>query len=157
MLIQEGNLQKMSWMVVVFQFVLIAIYWNALPSDIPVHFNAIGTPDRFGEKSNIFLLPIISLALMGMFRFINKQTIQINPHKYGAKNKEQLSITRLFLVEIQFFISFLFLYLLYNSIMVGIGAYVKLPSTFLLLTFGGFLLLFILYFYRLYKLKRHST
>lgn len=144
-------------MVVVFQFVLIAIYWNALPSDIPVHFNAIGTPDRFGEKSNIFLLPIISLALMGMFRFINKQTIQINPHKYGAKNKEQLGITRLFLVEIQLFISLLFLYLLFTSLQVAVGNYEKLPSTFLFLTFLGFLVLFILYFYRLSKLKRDST
>jgi uncharacterized membrane protein len=45
-----------TWLWVIFQF-------GQLPSKIPIHFNAMGEADAIGDKSTIFLLPLISTIL----------------------------------------------------------------------------------------------
>lgn len=45
--------------------------FSQLPNEIPVHFNASGEADRYGDKQSVFLLPIISTVLsIGLF-FLN--------------------------------------------------------------------------------------
>ena len=44
-------------------FVLIPIYWNQIPNEIPMHWNVNGEVDRWGQKGfDIFLLPLVSLG-----------------------------------------------------------------------------------------------
>lgn len=39
-----------------------AAVYGDLPARIPTHFNAAGTPDAFGAKSNWWLLPLVNVA-----------------------------------------------------------------------------------------------
>lgn len=44
-------------------FVLIPIYWNQIPDEIPMHWNSKGEVDRWGEKGlDVFFLPLVSLG-----------------------------------------------------------------------------------------------
>lgn len=49
----------------------ITFYAN-LPSEIPVHFNAQGEPDRWGHKSNLWILPIMTLVLYSGLTILNR-------------------------------------------------------------------------------------
>lgn len=63
-----------SLVLVIIPFILIAIFWNALPDKIPAHWNAAGEVDRYDGKSGILLLPFVNLsiyALLWMIPFID--------------------------------------------------------------------------------------
>jgi uncharacterized membrane protein len=38
--------------------------YRALPESLPLHFDILGQPDRFGVRSEIFKLPVIGLFLL---------------------------------------------------------------------------------------------
>ena len=45
-------------------FAYIGWYYRALPESLPLHFDILGQPDRFGVRSEIFRLPAIGLLLL---------------------------------------------------------------------------------------------
>lgn len=63
------RLQKLLEVVGIILLVLfigfIVISWGKLPDKIPGHYNAAGTVDRWGEKWEIIILPIITIILYG--------------------------------------------------------------------------------------------
>ena len=70
---QDLLLLKIGWGLVAFNFLLILAFYFYLPNTIPVHFDLKGEPDGFGDKSGIWLLPIINLALFyGLTLLIKK-------------------------------------------------------------------------------------
>lgn len=55
---------KQHWLalaLLVLPFLVISYYWDTLPEKIPVHWNEKGEVDRYGDKVEVFLLPIISI------------------------------------------------------------------------------------------------
>jgi uncharacterized membrane protein len=46
--------------------------YSHLPERIPVHFNAAGEPDEYGEKGMIWLLPVISILTYLLMTIINR-------------------------------------------------------------------------------------
>lgn len=44
-------------------FIYIWLNWSNLPEQIPGHYNASGVVDRWGNKSEIIILPIIAVIL----------------------------------------------------------------------------------------------
>ena len=73
---------------------MIIVHWNDLPDQVAMHFNAKGEPDRFGSKSELFIVPLIGAGLAFMMQWMNKKFIRINPSKLGAKTSEQLALTK---------------------------------------------------------------
>jgi len=55
----------LSWVVAV-------MYWDKLPSVIPVHFGFNGNPDSWAEKSlfYVLMLPVIQTIMLAVFAFI---------------------------------------------------------------------------------------
>jgi len=51
--------------------VLPAVFYNQLPQEIPTHFGIKGTPDDFGDKATIWLLPVIGVVLYAGLAFLN--------------------------------------------------------------------------------------
>jgi len=65
---------KLTWLEVVLlaaPFVVLAIYWNGLPSLIPVHWNIRGQVDGWGEKiPGLFLLPLCMVFVVVLLRVL---------------------------------------------------------------------------------------
>ena len=57
-------LEVLSWIILVTWWVFVLFSFTRFPHTIPTHFNASGDPDSYGNKSTIFMLPIIGTALV---------------------------------------------------------------------------------------------
>jgi len=45
-------------------FAYVGWHYRALPESLPLHFDILGQPDRFGVRSEIFKLPAIGLLVL---------------------------------------------------------------------------------------------
>ena len=71
-------LEVVGWVSVFGIWALPLINYFDLPEIIPIHFNGAGKADRFGNKTHIFVLPIISTLL-----FIGLTTLNKHPHIFN--------------------------------------------------------------------------
>ena len=71
-------LEIVGWISVVGIWALPLINYFDLPEIIQIHFNGAGKADRFGNKTHIFVLPIISTLL-----FIGLTTLNKHPHMFN--------------------------------------------------------------------------
>jgi uncharacterized membrane protein len=71
-------LEIVGWISVVGIWALPLINYFDLPEIIPIHFNGAGKADGFGNKTHIFVLPIISTLLFIGLTILNK-----NPHVFN--------------------------------------------------------------------------
>ena len=58
------NSRKFSWTIVGIGFVFTLIVFFFLPSSIPIHFNAGGIADSYGDRIQIFLFPLLQLLIL---------------------------------------------------------------------------------------------
>lgn len=63
----ERTLNWLCVAAVVFTLVVTLVNYNQMPDTIPTHFGATGVPDGWGPKSTLFIMPVIMLALIGLF------------------------------------------------------------------------------------------
>ncbi len=68
-------------------FIVALYFYGRLPDIIPIHFNMVGTADRFGSKSLLFLCPILSVLLYLLLRFIGAHRIST------AQENESIGLT----------------------------------------------------------------
>ena len=73
-------------------WVYLACIWNQLPPTIPTHFGISGMPDKFGQKNEIILAPLILTVIgIGMY-FIMRNIYRIDPKKkYSATTSAIMS------------------------------------------------------------------
>lgn len=70
-------------------FVFIAVQWGKLPDLIPGHYNAAGEVDRWGDKSEILVMPIVSAVMFVLLTAISYLPPLLNvPTKGGQKSWE---------------------------------------------------------------------
>ena len=50
--------------IVLLPFVYLAYVWNQLPAQVPMHYNIEGEIDRYGNKSELILIPIMTSLLI---------------------------------------------------------------------------------------------
>jgi uncharacterized membrane protein len=50
--------------IVLLPFVYLAYIWNQLPAQVPMHYNIEGEIDRYGNKSELILIPIMTSLLI---------------------------------------------------------------------------------------------
>lgn len=98
------------------------IYWDKLPQTIPMHFNAEGTPDGWGSKGTIFILPGVSLFIYLLFTVITvvaskKNTVtQDNPY-----NRRNVDFFRWILGVLKCTLLGLFGFLTWSTVLVAMG------------------------------------
>ena len=61
---------SLSCLVGVAVYLLLA--WKTIPQQVPGHYNASGAVDRWGSKSELIILPIISVVIYGMITLIER-------------------------------------------------------------------------------------
>ncbi|AFK02172.1 protein of unknown function DUF1648 [Emticicia oligotrophica DSM 17448] len=117
------NPLTVSALLIVIANTLFAFYSFAnLPDTIPIHFGVDGTPNGWGPKFSIFLIPIINLVLSGFMISVRKQPFSyLNlPIKISQNNlEERLKLGTELLDIITLIISFLFLMIEMNIVMVS--------------------------------------
>lgn len=59
-------------------FTLAVYYYNQLPQIIPIHFNASGEPDGYGNKSFLWIMPGIEVVL-----YISMLVLSRYPHLFN--------------------------------------------------------------------------
>ena len=64
------KLHILSLMIGMFSIVCPVIFWSKIPERIPMHYNAAGKIDNWGEKSTLILLFFVVVLMMGMMSIV---------------------------------------------------------------------------------------
>ncbi len=95
--------------IVLLPFIYLAYIWNQLPDKVPMHWNIKGEIDRYGEKIELLLIPILlPLLIYVMFLVIPKIDPKNNLNKMGNK----LQTLKVLMTT---FISILALFIIYTA------------------------------------------
>lgn len=128
-------------------------YFSMMPDSIPIHFNSSGKVDSYGSKYFIWLLPMLSILLHFLFKWLIKSPHLLNyPQKITQENAlRQYTLASRFLRIIDLFILLLFLYITYTICLLAIGQE-KMASIAYVFVFIGLLFVSILFY--LYQSKK---
>lgn len=86
----ETFLNTVSVLIFFVMLVYLFVQYSTLPDQVPGHYNAAGEADRWGGKSELFLLPIIGAAL-----WVGMTVFEKYPHIYNYMNlKEENTVAQ---------------------------------------------------------------
>lgn len=95
--------------IVLLPFIYLAYVWNDLPNKVPLHWNIKGEIDRYGDKSELILIPILlPLLVYAIFSVVPK----IDPKKKLNKMGGKLLALKFLLTT---FMSILALFIIYSA------------------------------------------
>ena len=69
----EESVLKKEWallVILILPFILILMYWNSIPEQIPLHWNARGEVNRWGGKNSVFDAPLINIGIALLLYFL---------------------------------------------------------------------------------------
>ncbi len=95
--------------VVLLPFIYLAYIWNTLPAEVPVHWNMQGEIDRYGDKTELLLIPFL-LPLLTYLIFL--VVPKIDPKNKLKNMGNKYNIIKVLLTV---FMSILALFILYSS------------------------------------------
>jgi len=95
--------------IVLLPFIYLAYIWNELPSKVPMHWNIQGEIDRYGDKSELIIIPF----LLPLFVYIIFLVVpRIDPKNKLNKMGNKLQSIKFVLTT---FMSMLALYIIYTA------------------------------------------
>ena len=136
-------LEIVGWISVFGIWALPLINYFDLPEIIPIHFNGAGKADGFGNKTHIFVLPIISTLLFIGLTILNKIPHVFNyPSQITKENalRQYTNATRMMRV-LKLVIVLLFGLIVFRKIQIVNGHADGLGTWFLPFTIGLFIIL----------------
>ena len=136
----DNTLELTSKLFLVFMWSLTLYIFIKLPTIIPIHFNASGKADNYGNKMTLLILPFIATIIYFAITQLNKQPHILNYMTTITKEnaqKEYTSATRFLrflklVILLIFSLIILFTYLTSSGVTNGLGFWF-LPMTFGLL------------------------
>ncbi len=121
-----------------------------LPKIIPTHFSATGVPDKFGHKTSIWFLPIVSLVLCAGLWILGKYPQYFNYlteiNEENAQRQYQLASKMVRVLG--FLVSLVFLFATYETIQVSQNEINTNGSWHFFFTVFSFLIVLIIYIYK---------
>lgn len=138
---------------IVVSFINIFTCYALLPDKIPIHYGLDGMPDNYHNKSSIWSLPILSLLLFIGLNYVSKIKIPYNfAAKSIVKNADYLkNIQFRFIQVLNTIIAFIFFFISYKTIQIGLENETGLGSYFIFLVFAGLILPILVYFILFYR------
>lgn len=126
-------LEIASWLLLAVLWILTIYYYGKLPDQVPVHFNASGTPDSYGSPEAIFLLPAITSILFAGLTALNKHPEIFNyPVSITEENAAILYMQATNMIRfVKFIIILIFLVIEYKIIHTALGKMEGLGAWFL--------------------------
>jgi uncharacterized membrane protein len=130
---------------IIFLIILIAlpiIYQKDLPDRVPIHFNAAGQPDDYGNRSSMWILPVtgasmyLLLTILSFFPRIYNFPVKITPENAIIQYRLATRLLRVLKTVLLMMFSFLS----YQTIQTARGGAAGLGKSFLpiflIITFG---------------------
>lgn len=68
------TVNKIAVLFLVLMMVFSAFHYGELPAEIPIHYNAAGVADGYGEKQDVWALPVIAIVLFVGLLTLEKKT-----------------------------------------------------------------------------------
>src|SRR5690349_22467499 len=99
------------------------MFYFELPEQIPVHFDLSGTPDDYGSRSRILILPLVAIIIYSLlflkyrFQHLIKYPVPVTPEN----RFKLLSLTFQMFRMIRLSVAVLFLVLIVSTVQVGLG------------------------------------
>lgn len=134
---------------------MVAYAFNVLPDTIPVHFDFKGDPDRYGGKTSLILLPILTTLLYAGLTVINRYPHIFNyPVKITEENalRQYTHATRMIRL-LKLIIILMFSIIVYFTYRTATGASEGIGMWFLPLLLVAVYLPLIIYLVRSFKSK----
>lgn len=145
-------MEILSILLLIGMIIFLCSYWNQIPDTIPGHYNAMGQVDRWGNKSEVLILPILNIFMYLLLTVISFfPQIWNMPVKITDTNRVpvyQCSKTLLIIMKTQ--VVGIFFYLTYNTA-TSVSLSVYFLPIMILLVFGT-MLYFIIRMIRISKL-----
>lgn len=99
-----------AWVLLILHWGFVLVHYPDLPALIPIHFDAAGEPDSYGNRIIFWLLPAINTALFALLLVLSRYPHRLNYpvsltpsntealYRYGVSTLQflQLSVTALF-------------------------------------------------------------
>ncbi|HNP17729.1 MAG TPA: SdpI family protein [Fulvivirga sp.] len=91
------------WALIILPILLLNSVWERIPNEIPLHYNLLGEPDKWGSKNSLWwiftLVPLFGYLLLLVARSIDpkKKLSQIGNKYYLIRFGFSLSLTAIFL------------------------------------------------------------
>ena len=83
-------LEAVGWTLLLVLWAMIIYIYYHTPDIVPIHFNAIGEADGYGDRSMVFLTGVIATVLFVMMTAIGRVPAMFNfPEKRTAENAQQ--------------------------------------------------------------------
>ncbi|RIV34777.1 DUF1648 domain-containing protein [Flagellimonas lutimaris] len=95
--------------IVLLPFLYLAYIWNQLPAEVPLHYNIKGEVDRYGDKSELILIPVLTSLLIYL---IFLAVPYIDPKKQIQKMGKKYDTLKLVITT---FMSILALFIIYTA------------------------------------------
>ncbi|MCB0635323.1 MAG: DUF1648 domain-containing protein [Lewinella sp.] len=145
----EQTAEKLAIATLILLCLIPLFYFMSLPDRIPLHFDGTGTPDSWGSRYTIFILPGIAVVMYFLLSLFGKQHDMMNfPIQRTPENEEALiQLTRLQLRYTKVILHLLFIYLVWGIIRMSLEQADTL-AMWPVFIFIGLILLMVLYYYR---------
>ena len=121
---KEKLIVLISTLSIISMWLYLWIMWNEIPNIVPTHFGFSGAPDRFGSKSSLFALPIISSIMHILLVVLSKMPQYFNyPVKVTEESAAALyKIGKQLILLMDMEIALMFLMLMWENIQTAIGS-----------------------------------
>jgi|SRR6218665_507740 len=101
-------MKKLVWLFVLAPVIYLLIVWKDLPDTVPMHFDLNGTPDRYGNKNELWASVAIMIAIsIGTYLLVTN-IHRIDPKRYAKEMQDKydkIAVTvAIFLSAIQLFV-----------------------------------------------------
>jgi len=126
-------LEMLGSLAIVALWGLVISNYSSLPDSIPTHFNAAGSPDEFGGKATLFILPITStltffgLTFLNMFPEIFNYPVEITGENAPAQYRNTTRMMR----YLKMILVVIFGFIVFKNIQVAHGIQEGLGNWFL--------------------------
>lgn len=102
------NFLKNDWLIIfvlIFPFIVIFYFWNALPEQIPIHWNYAGEIDNYVAKMpGIFILPAFAVVLYILFLAIPRIDPRWDSYKLFKGSYQTLKFSIVALMTLLFYV-----------------------------------------------------
>jgi uncharacterized membrane protein len=89
-IVMNKTLQIIIWPILLAPVLYLAAVWNSLPQKTAIHFNIRGNPDRFSDKSEMWIYTGIITVIAIAIYVLLPLSYKIDRKKKAAENKSRL-------------------------------------------------------------------